>query len=89
MDHHAEAYVRMLSEIEEMQTDVVRVGPAIQRILENFESTLVSASKIISEQDEKIQVLGHREYVGQMVLLGGCTLAYLIGLWGGGYACAK
>jgi len=89
MDHRTEEYEAMLAEIEDMQADIVHVAPAIQRILENFESTMRTSSKIIADQQEKINVLNHRDYIGQMVLVTASTVAYLVGLWGSRYGCAK
>ncbi len=79
----------MLSEIDHLQTEVAEAIPAIQHVVQRFESTMIAATNIIAEQEEKINILDRRDYIAQLLLIGGSTLAYLLGLWSGGSVCPK
>jgi hypothetical protein len=79
----------MLSDLDELHLDVLNVTPILQNIVRNFQTSLRTASAVIAEQEERITVLDRRDYIAQMLLIGGSTLAYLLGLWSGGSVCPK
>lgn len=61
----------------------------IAKVVKDVETNMRASAELLVRQDKELKAFGHREYVQQMIMIAVSTVAYVMGVWVGGYGCSK